>query len=970
MGKIKLLLFSVFIFCFGGPVTGFADGTTDTNIKDDRVVLTIDPRILSKMNPEKKKILEDLMESFNKGGIKNLNNYHVSLPSTVFEPLEGQIIEYSSLFRNPYTNSGDEPESLAYDKSGQQKTLAPDQLESIKEEGLFTVASKRFPGQFHVWKINTLLQKGLKNIQISYEEDLSSALGNILIRIPADFVGNKKSWFSAKEGLKNIAYGFRGVLSTIVGLVEERPKYGSYEIETLIEKKKNEFVIAALEKQNNEKKAANKTDDPLFDLRLYDEKLTEKLSTEVARIRRLHEADWASKASTLRKQIKKELEQLYLHAPTKQIYQLVSRKLEDLSFEELNKRLQQDEILESLAPGYGRLISNQNVAVRIAQLVEKNLQDMIVAQEEVIRADLKWKHPILARNDEWMNEQAEALTQSFYQEVRWDHLSLIPLELESRGLQQEAEIYRRIIQFQKESEERVRAELTSERLPANTFEFEKRIWNSDNWIANEVKDYYGNVSYYPQKFVVSKVQTDMPGWRLKIVGNETEAFFKNGLYRVIVSNLWNGPVGLKALFSKSPFYGQKMMDERTGKIVADPNSQTSTFTQNLKDIWQDVATSREEFERTPDRGFLGKRFIRWFNKFWNYGVKGVGGTVAVGVGQPVLTACNFGVSCALAVTAPVWAPISSLFKLGFSATIYDMNTPASRSETVGHPLHQWFPVAQYCLKDIGCAGIGQAVGKTVQGVAYEPLAFTVKGLYANVRSSVRAFYDSFMRNVFLKRGRIPAIDSFAANRIQGPGMASHYFYQIQPEIAVLALQATLESEELRLFESHETEVITKPLKDYYAFFYSILEPIGSINAGSTKEERTLKEEQDQQLKTLREELATRYHKLSLVSEIPTEARNSGIKMLEEDLNLTLTTSEKLVQSFFEEHLKPRMNKYEIERYWQNREMDENDFRSLAQSFYSRLFGDEFLLPLEQTDQKFVIQIKSEGLKDIFKHFPH
>ncbi len=49
-----------------------------------------------------------------------------------------------------------------------------------------------------------------------------------------------------------------------------------------------------------------------------------------------------------------------------------------------------------------------------------------------------------------------------------------------------------------------------------------------------------------------------------------------------------------------------------------------------------------------------------------------------------------------------------------------------------------------------------------------------------VKRGFRATWDAFMfYAVIQKRGRVPSRDGFIARRIEGPGLASNYFFQVR-----------------------------------------------------------------------------------------------------------------------------------------------------------------------------------------------
>ena len=54
--------------------------------------------------------------------------------------------------------------------------------------------------------------------------------------------------------------------------------------------------------------------------------------------------------------------------------------------------------------------------------------------------------------------------------------------------------------------------------------------------------------------------------------------------------------------------------------------------------------------------------------------------------------------------------------------------------------------------------------------------------------------------IIAKRARVPAGDSFIVKRVAGPGLASNFFYQIKTEQALVALEARMESDQLKAFK--------------------------------------------------------------------------------------------------------------------------------------------------------------------------
>src|SRR3989338_1468966 len=97
------------------------------------------------------------------------------------------------------------------------------------------------------------------------------------------------------------------------------------------------------------------------------------------------------------------------------------------------------------------------------------------------------------------------------------------------------------------------------------------------------------------------------------------------------------------------------------------------------------------------------------------------------------------------------------------------------------------------------------------GAVGHPLAGGVYAAYNSIATALRKGWDHLIATqVILKNGRLPVTDSWLAKRIAGPGISSNYFFQLRPEIALLALQAKLEAWELTHFGETIREAIEEP----------------------------------------------------------------------------------------------------------------------------------------------------------------
>lgn len=913
------------------------------------VVVEVDEQYLSRLSKERRALVRQTLDTIRKE-LSYWVKFRAQLPDTSFKDDGSRIIELGSLFKKP---DGSELKELAMDENGNQRSITQDQMEQIRNEGLFVVPSKKYPGQNHVWKLSLLIQKGAENIKVSYQEDMATALGQILVQIPARF--HQDSVFSVGQGWSHFYYGLRGILSALVGMVEVKDKYSQVDINRLVQEKKKEYVKSGLEQHNQEQSDASETD---FDLRLYDQELTDQMAPFLDAVMRRFEAYWQENAYQFRMDLKDNL--LSRGIEEEKMENELNKQLEQLKSEKYHEMLMADEDLEEESPGYAQLVVNRNNAIKTAEMIETRLATMVKAQEEVFAQELQLKYPVLSKIDRWFQKRLEEKSSAFYREVRWDMLSLIPAVLDSKGLKQEAYQYTKMIDFQKNLEKNIIEELEQEKIPARDFEIQRKIWSSQNWQVVPHTDANGKVYHYSlETYSKLKVSTDQNLWRLRQVGEETRANFKNGLYAMVVTNLWNGPVGIKSLFKKDPYYAYKKVDQDTGEIVDDTSDLTGTYTSRLNQVWQDARDARDRFESAPDTGFLGKRYTRWLNRLWHFAIKGVSRTLMVAIGQPVATVCNAVVSTCAVATAPVWAPLSSMFKLGFSATIYDVSAP-HRNGNVDKPNHVWFPMASYAVSDVAVQGVAQMAGAAMAAGIVHPLTAGTVGAYAMVRKWARTAYDKAMGKIFLKHGRQPANNSFLAWRIAGPGLSANYFYQIHSEIALLALQARLEKMELEMFAHATKEEINKPLTEYQKFFQDV---VGfSASASLNKNEETYKNMQklnQEQLDDLQKDLAVRRNLLSKISSLPVD--RYLIKQSAEELEQTLADAAMIVEAFYQEKLISALDQEQLEMIWKSYDLKVGDYSGLARKLVVEALSPDFLEPLEVTDETLVIEVKDDNL---------
>jgi len=931
----------------------------------------------------KRRILEDLADAVRDEltywpGI----DYHRPLPASKFLPgddeyeyegggnkfgLRKKKAQVPSLVQLiPQAPDTDEVKELSFEideRTGKKypRQLNRQQLRQIGRDGTFSVPSLLHPRHTHVWKVARWLQKGRRNIQTSFRKGVGRALYHVVIGVPDRLF--KSTRISIRKGVSKVASGCCGAVDCVAGYVEMSPKYTEQEIDQLVRKEENNFVRTRLE--NEQGAYAGK-----LDTRIFDDEFQKRVQHVLDSIYTFADQEWAASRDGERMKIKARLGLRGDELSEREQDKLLRRELEKIKHQILSQKLTANVPLERAAgPEYGQHLADRERLGMILAQVEEDLEEAVQQQKEIIRKAIALDHPILSLVDEWLDAQVEERSAAFYQNTRWEAYKKVYAIAEDEGLQYMARVFRdHILVFRKEEEGRVRERLSKERIPSRTFYFRRRIWRPRNWIKQEIRNKDGSIRFVAQKYVEDQVKTDTLGWRFAIMFHESNCRLCNGVH-CLFQKLWNGPFGLKSFVLKKPFVSRYKMDSYTGDIVPDTNCLTHTFRSRLGAIRSRVRIIRRDFEAAPDTGLLGKPISRFLNIVSAYFGILVPGTVIVVVGQPLLTAVSACAAIILATTAPVWAPASSLFGYVYSATLFDLH-PAYGPHT---PMTgRWFPLLAHVGGGIIISGILRISAAVFAGVVVHPCLAVLRGLWEEVRREVRTTCDWIIRNVLLRFARVPGHDSFLAWRIAGPGITAKYCFQIRSDIALLALTARLESEELNLFESLAIKEINEPLKRYTEYF-SEFSDFGLTVSSTTSNNRVttasnLHNLQQQQLRSLDRKVRKRrkrYQELSYIDMGVNECKYLGwIKQSKHDLENTFELGAQLVASFCERLEEQYSADAVKEQIWYRADVVPGFYDLLAKKLLSDIFGKEFLSPLEETDETIVVPVEHESLQGL------
>jgi hypothetical protein len=222
-------------------------------------------------------------------------------------------------------------------------------------------------------------------------------------------------------------------------------------------------------------------------------------------------------------------------------------------------------------------------------------------------------------------------------------------------------------------------------------------------------------------------------------------------------------------------------------------------------------------------------------------------------------------------------------------------------------------------------------------------------------------YGILIRNF----ARIPGRESKSLfRRIAGPGLSSNYFFQVAPDVAVVALWASMESGEHARYRANTEELLAWPVAAYEAFLKPFVVATQALRAdvsrGSLGYARVA-DDRKAHLEALKDALRGNdelYAKLLAVPE------RSGIKMTAENLTATLKTGAVLAQRFYGGlFAAQRWTPEQVAAFWAARKLEPGDWVGVAKSHLAAVFGPAFLIPLEETDKSLRIEIHEPGLAD-------
>ena len=275
------------------------------------------------------------------------------------------------------------------------------------------------------------------------------------------------------------------------------------------------------------------------------------------------------------------------------------------------------------------------------------------------------KHPILSRNKDWVRRQ-----RNDYIEI-WEKRNPIDAcydQISQKMTGQEKLIFDKRRQIQKSDEFKSTKETWEKtKEPGKEYKFGFRIPSHKKWKIELDHGYYKLDKYY-----TLRNRSTYPGWRIVNSFLRLASYFYNGNFHLL-QNIFFGSFGLRSLYGFEEFTSGYDINSSTGTLKEIMDNKP--WFGRLKNLYESISQSRNDFESKPDNGLLGKGITRIFNWSWNYLIKAPIGTFLLFFGIPLLVFLNVMFSGLLVTFSPAWAPLGSLIVYLFNIMIFDTESP-------------------------------------------------------------------------------------------------------------------------------------------------------------------------------------------------------------------------------------------------------------------------------------------------------
>jgi len=891
-------------------------------------------------------IIDEIISHVNSIPNHNPLQYVINIPPPEFTP--NTDLKTDRMFDRPDHN---ELQELAVDQYGNDRELTKEQFRQLRAEGKITVPSKRFPGQNHVWQTSSLLQVGTMVAITQLGDGIATGVRYYVERIPKIFGTlntDDTARFTFLRGVRSVGRFCWDIPNMLVGMPLRDTTHSKTGVIAELDKYRVKYLFDRIVEQT--------TDDDGFIHVYYDggkdsvkipmRFVVDKNSESFRTLRNewnKHLTIWNNNAAIRRDNLIRQYSNMAVDTEHEALLQTVADKeaemLQETMFEMIGEILPEKEATMIID------------LIKTIRIIRQELYIREMEKQNDVRqymTQLKMDNPIRARISYWLNKKQTEYSEQWENIHKLeDFIGTITDKLTDKF------IYGKNMQILSlEDYKHYQRRLTNQTRPAKEFEWKFRIWNPKNWEVTKNGNYYS-----VDKYNTCKTTTNMPFWRLSNLVMGAASLCWNGMY-YCGKNLVYGPLGLRSIFGVDDFVSSYEIDHHTGELRE--GIKTSTWIGNLLGLWGSISESRQRFEQTADNGILGKGFSRFFNRLWNYGVKGFLGTVLVGVGHPLLMVLNTIASGVLFGSAPVWSTAVQLCRYVFNMFVWDLDGPSEHCDKL-------FPIVQ-SLGRLLFGGIGRLCLTGGVMAVYSLMGF-LKIMWATVCYMSRSLYDGFIFHTILRfRAHVPRGDTFGARRISGPDMGRTYYHKIDPDLTFMLVQYEMEKAFVGLYSESIKRDIMAPTGEVVAYLDQFkraglrVDETSEVVARFTQVRNRLLEVLNQRVRD--------YHQHHMLNgRVSLHMSRDKLRLSGEDLSNAIRGGEALCKAYYERKLRPYIVNEEY--FWNNLKLTPNNWNGMFTQYLVNIFGEGIMEPIEDVDKNgFVLGVKHVDFTSAYRTILH
>ncbi|KAH9628634.1 hypothetical protein HF086_007839 [Spodoptera exigua] len=892
---------------------------------------------------------------------------------------------------------------LHKDKVFKPKKLNAKQLESIREWGYvalsiylyssvlrvklrvslrreFEVPSRHFPGQTHVWRVASWLQRGRLRAREDFYRDVARAVALVVVVARDRLLRDKP--FSVIAGAKSFLQGLHSLLDFAIGMPsleardldkkirEERSRYLVAELICKPEQQQDIAALAAWVTRAMRRAACEKSDGrdlprpapPVPCLYTTPQRtqvlcggprglgVTPRLAcsttpaaggpaavpARAAAARRGHAAGAAGPRG-------QGLVPALPGAPRR-----APRQPEDAHE---GHRGGPPWLISTCLISCGRAVSNVHECRRAEADVRRKLEAGLATAEARLRAS----HPILSRADAWRKEKLAAAAARLQDELRWAGLEQAAAGMAAARLAQHRYLALRDLAFLRERQPLLAGELRAAVAATRTFRWARRTWRPARWRVE--RHFRGRRERVPTvlseratsivtprsdpsqpvfllaRDTTSCTSTRWPGWRLHNLAMRAFCWTWNVMFVLAVLIPWSSPISLRTLLCVKPFVPDYELSQVNGTLFPKRSSETQTMWSRLLNLWRFVSKERTRCDAEPDTGEWlgagGAPAAAASSKARACRAAGRGRAAAGAARLDLRRAGRRRLAAAAAGAAAAGAGGGAgLGRAGAAGAALGAAAGPGRARHQRAALRHRLPRPRAPQQVGGRAG-GRAValrrvrrvaggGRGAAGAAGRARRRAGAAGGGGGRGAARAAWEAACwRGVLVRGARVPQRDSAFCRRVRGPGLQAPPHYQATPAQALAAVCARAELDVLAERVADLERAIERPLRDYEQFVHACFGPF-SVQIAKTGAYRQLEKECAALTATLHEAAGARRRDLALGL---SDAARARVRLTAPDLRRALAAAA---------HELARMyGSGRSDDWWAARGLDRDDWHALA-----------------------------------------